>query len=285
VNYFSQTAGHDAWAMVAARLGNRTNRAAFARDFWFNSDSSMQNVLKQPAALRPDWPGAVASFRRALSRVKALSAERSMVSHCITRLPATSRDRARANADLESAMALREKLETEQQDADRRLREADDRWQMASSAVAAHRPGRPGLLALLSGRGRTTRRIWETEHAELSARFVAADRERDSVSRAAQDVANRLAAARRDEEKARSTCDRLTRELEELRRRPLRGLTARAGQSPRARGDPGHALRPQALYQGSWCFLARFQHLAGLRHRRWNRGHLLRRCKSRARSL
>ena len=52
VDYFSQVAGHDAWAMVAARLGNRANRAAFARDFWFNSDSSMQNVLKQSAALR-----------------------------------------------------------------------------------------------------------------------------------------------------------------------------------------------------------------------------------------
>ena len=70
VNYFSQIAGHDAWAMAAARLGNRANRAAFARDFWFNSDSSMQNVLKQPAALRPDWPSAVASSRRALSRVR-----------------------------------------------------------------------------------------------------------------------------------------------------------------------------------------------------------------------
>jgi hypothetical protein len=109
VNYFSQIAGHDAWAMVAARLGNRANRAAFARDFWFNSDSSMQNVLKQPAALRPDWPGAVASFRRALSRVKALSAERSVVSHSIPRLPVASRDRAKAGADLESAIALRGK--------------------------------------------------------------------------------------------------------------------------------------------------------------------------------
>jgi len=218
VNYFSQIAGHYAWAMVAARLGNRANRAAFARDFWFNSDSSMQNVLKQPAALRPDWPSAVASFRRALSRVKTLSAARSVVSHSITRLPVASRDRAKADADLESAIALREKLETEQQDADRRLGEADDRWQMASSAFAAHRPGRPGLFALLFGRGRTARRIWEAEHAELSARFVAADRERDAVSRAAQDVANRFAAARRDEGNTRSTRDRLTRELEELRR-------------------------------------------------------------------
>jgi len=128
-----------------------------------------------------------------------LSAERSMVSHCITRLPVASRDRAQADADLESAITLREKLKIEQQDADRRLREADDRWQMASSALAAHRPGRPGLFALLSGRGRTTRRIWENEHAELNSRFVAADRERDSVSRTARDVTNRLAAACSDE--------------------------------------------------------------------------------------
>jgi hypothetical protein len=216
VNYFSQVGGHDAWAMVAARLGNRANRAAFARDFWFNSDSSMQNVLKQSAALRADWPNAVASFRRALSRVKDLSAERSMVSHCITRLPVASRDRAQADADLESATTLREKLKNEKQDADRRLREADDRWQMASSALAAHQPGRPGLFALLSGRGRTARRIWETEHAELNSRFVAADRERDSVSRIARDVTNLLAAACRDEGNARSRRDRLTHELEEL---------------------------------------------------------------------
>ena len=175
VNYFSQTAGHDAWAMVAARLGNRANRAAFARDFWFNSDLSMRNVLRQAAAPDSDWQGAVASFRRALSRVKDLSAERSVVSRSIIRLPVASRDRAQADADLESAMALREKFETEQQDADRRLREADDRWQMASSTVAAHRPGKPGLFALLSGRGRTVRRIWEEEHAELNGRFVAAE--------------------------------------------------------------------------------------------------------------
>jgi hypothetical protein len=218
VNYFSQIAGQDAWAMIAAPLGNRANRDAFVGDFWFSGNSSMQHVLKQPAALHPDWPGAVASFRRALSRVKALSAERSAVSYSITRLPIASRDRVQADADLESAITLREKFRAEQQDADRRLREADDRWQMASSAVAEHRPGRPGLFALLSGRGRTTRRIWETEHAELNGRFVAADRERDAASRAAQDVANRLAATYRDEGNARSIRDRLTHELEELRR-------------------------------------------------------------------
>ena len=218
VDYFSKTAGRGAWAMIAARLGNRANRAAFVQDFWLNRDSGMQNVLGRSAALPPDWQGAVASFRRALSRVKDLSAERSTVSRAITRLPAASQDHARAEANLESAMALRENLETGQQDANRRLREADDRWQMASSAIAAHRPGRPGLFALLSGRGRVTRWNWKAEHAELNGRFVVADRERDAASRAAQDVANRLAAARREEENVRRICDRLMRELEELRR-------------------------------------------------------------------
>src|ERR1022692_2102179 len=97
VDYFSQTAGHDAWAMIAARLGNRANRATFVQDFWWNRDSGMQNMLGQTAALRPDWQGAVTSFRRALSRVRDLSAERSVVSHSITRLPIASRDHALAD--------------------------------------------------------------------------------------------------------------------------------------------------------------------------------------------
>jgi AAA domain len=218
VNYFSQTAGQDAWAMIAARLGKRANRAAFVQDFWWNRNSGMQNVLRQTAAPRSDWQSAVTSFRRALSRVEDLSAERSVVSCSITRLPVVSRDRAQADADLESAIALAEELETEQKDADRRLREADDRWQMASSAVVAHRPGKPGLFFLLSGHGRTARRTWEVENAELNGRFVAADRERDSASRAAQDVAGRLVAARHEEGNVRGTRDRLTHELEELRR-------------------------------------------------------------------
>ena len=138
VDYFSQTVGQDAWAMIAARLGKRANRAAFVQDFWWNRDSGMQNVLRQTAAPRPDWQSAVTSFRRALSRVKALSARRSVVSHSINRLPVASRDRAQADADHESAIALREELETEQQDADRRLREADDRWQMAIRSATSN---------------------------------------------------------------------------------------------------------------------------------------------------
>ena len=82
VDYFSQIAGDDAWAMVAARLGNRANRTAFTQGFWWNKESGMQNALQQPA---PDWQGAVVSFRRALSRVQDLSAERSVVAHSCVR--------------------------------------------------------------------------------------------------------------------------------------------------------------------------------------------------------
>jgi hypothetical protein len=72
VDYFRQAAGHDAWAMMAARLGNRANRTAFTQDFWWNRESGMQNALREPA---PDWQVAVASFRRALSRLQNLIGE------------------------------------------------------------------------------------------------------------------------------------------------------------------------------------------------------------------
>ena len=74
------------------------------------------------------------------------------------------------------------------------------------------------MRPIFTWRGRTARRIWEAEHTELNGRFVIADRERDAASRAVQDVADRLAAARRDEGNARGTRDRLTHELQELRR-------------------------------------------------------------------
>jgi hypothetical protein len=51
--------------MVAARLGNLANRAALVQDFWWNSDSGMKNVLRQAAALHPDWPW---GGQRALAR-------------------------------------------------------------------------------------------------------------------------------------------------------------------------------------------------------------------------
>jgi hypothetical protein len=53
-DYFRTTAGPGNWAIVAARLGNRTNRNSFVQDFWFSGEVSMRAVLKPR---RPWWTG------------------------------------------------------------------------------------------------------------------------------------------------------------------------------------------------------------------------------------
>jgi hypothetical protein len=87
VDYFTSTArlvhGKGAWGMIAARLGNFTNRNEFTESFWWDSsDSSMARVPANPAA--PDWQAAVTRFRRALAKVHDLAAKRAVVYRAIT---------------------------------------------------------------------------------------------------------------------------------------------------------------------------------------------------------
>ena len=188
----------------AARLGNQPNRG-------------MLDVLRPGADPLSDWRGAVASFDRALSRVKALSDERSVVSRSITQLSATEQDLARASTSLATATVLREELEARWPGTDEQLRVAQERCQLAGATVAAHRAGKPGLFAFPSARHRAARRAWDAEHAELRGRLVVASRQQDEALRTAQDLANQLARTRREEEGARDTRDRLTREADGLR--------------------------------------------------------------------
>jgi hypothetical protein len=86
VDYFTETArtvhGAEAWAMVAARLGNRKNRGQFVDRFWFKS---MIQVLKDPEP--PEWRAAVDTFQAALARVRELAAERAVAARSLSLLP------------------------------------------------------------------------------------------------------------------------------------------------------------------------------------------------------
>ncbi len=219
LDYFSRTAGEDAWAMIAARLGNRTNRSAFVKDFWWSGVAPMRDRLGRTVAPPPDWRSVVARFRTALSLVKTLSSERSEISQSIIRLPFAWRDHARAESGLNSALELRADLAARLSDVNAQLDDADVLWRMASDAITAHRPGKPGPFAFLSTHRRRLRQIWDAEHAELSSRFAEADRHRDTTLRTVQEISARVDAARQQETAARDACDRLNREIEDVNRR------------------------------------------------------------------
>ena len=95
IDYFAETArtvhGDDAWAMIAAKLGNRKNRNEFADKFWWKS---MRHILRQPPS--PDWPSAVGQFRTALARVHSLSTERRVVAQAVSALSRTAAERENA---------------------------------------------------------------------------------------------------------------------------------------------------------------------------------------------
>lgn len=102
LDYFRETAatvhGEGAWAMIAARLGNRKNRAEFVDRFWWKS---MRGALGQ--TVPPDWHTAVQTFTAALNKVNFLADERMRAANALARLPAAQADRAVAALDAESA--------------------------------------------------------------------------------------------------------------------------------------------------------------------------------------
>ena len=56
VNYFSQIAGHDAWAMVAARLGNRANPRCLREGLLVQQRLEHAERAEAARPLRPHWP-------------------------------------------------------------------------------------------------------------------------------------------------------------------------------------------------------------------------------------
>jgi hypothetical protein len=226
LDYFTSTAelacGEDAWAMVAARLGNRANRRAFNDSFWWgvprdggNTGSGMKDILKRLEAAPADWQAAVARFRGAVQRVRDLAAERQAVAEAIARLRASKPERERAAAAITTAERECRKLISGQPALDERLREAGVHWQDARGRYDEHRRDKPGLIVSVSTWFRAGRE-WQEEHRGLREDYQDAAQKCDAARSDARDLQNGLAAARRESSRARSEIARLDAEAQAL---------------------------------------------------------------------
>lgn len=226
VDYFTSTArlvhGEGAWAMIAAKLGNRANRHAFAQSFWWGApgrqDGCMVDLLERLQDRPPDWSAARSKFRAALDKVSALSAERARAALSIARVPSLKHDAQRAFAAITAADAELRTLEAQRPAAEDRLRDADMRHRAASDALENHWCGKPGLIISLSTRFRAGRE-WYAEHATLSEAHRDAERKLNAAQHEASAMESRIAHARQARTKAVNTLDRLTAEFKQERDR------------------------------------------------------------------
>jgi hypothetical protein len=168
----------DAWGLVAARLGRKSNRIKFANAFWFGDKDAevrgFQETLKSfEQAPRANWPAAVTAFRAALRDVQELREERSAVYRTMTPVGTLRENIEAIRAQQTGAESRRNELSAGLDAARRRLAEDEHEATQAEGAVQVHRLRRPGFLVLLLGLSRAAR-TWRAAERELAAALLVA---------------------------------------------------------------------------------------------------------------
>ena len=245
LGYFTETArlvcGDGAWAMVAAKLGNRTNRHAFVQSFWWGTPENgadrtawprsqrpgrgtgntrvpgdgMCDVLKRLEAEPGDWLTTVAEFRHALGRVRELATERENVAAAIERLSIAQARCTWLTETIPKIEARYANLTARQPRIEQRMGTASSRWETADARCKEHQAEKPGLIVSLSTLFRAGRE-WHADDQELRRRREEAERERDAVRQDAETNQRRIADTQRDLRGARKELTRLGEEIDTL---------------------------------------------------------------------
>ena len=211
-----------AWGLLAATLGNKRNRSAFAHGLWFTpKDTKGSDRVDAGPGLKDwlaerhrttgaaAWTDAVTAFTKAAGAEAAIRAERQRAHESLRALPGLTADveraaRATAQAD-EALVRARAAIGPVQTAYDQAATDADAARQRRS----LHREARPPWWESLFTLGAASRR-WHTEDEPLAARQrdaeVLEDRARAGL-RAGQDAeagaVAALDAASADERRAR----------------------------------------------------------------------------------
>ena len=249
LDYFSATAaqvhGEDAWAMVAARLGNWANRKGFADSFWRSpagqdGHGGMDDVLRALETEPVDWPAAVTAFTAAAGTVRALAAQRQEAATAIERLASAETERRQAWAQIQADEQTCRRLVERGRAAERSLAEADADRVAAQNAYAGHRNERPGLLRSLATRSRA-RREWHADH--LARRNVCQDteRHRDQAAQALNRLRGELSDARDASRRDRAKLAQLDQQTRAWQDQAGRAAARWGDHVPAGPGDPATA--------------------------------------------
>lgn len=248
-DYFASTArladGIGAWAMLAARLGDRSANRAFADRWWhgairgadvlFPAGESMSAALRRLKGTTIYWQACVTWFRSTLERVQSMTAERMEVAAALSRLSALEQACEEASLSAETAQGRLADLVARESAAHEAVTAAEEAYRAVLAALGAHELGRPELatltlegiaalrsrsalsVALAGGvrRGRNLRG-WSVARQELRAACETAERTWEQALRAAETLQADVAAARSAVDDRSAELSRLTAEMEPL---------------------------------------------------------------------
>lgn len=162
-----------AWGLIAAKLGNKSNRGTFRSEFWFDKTDPrtkqrlpdtaprMQSRLIQwrdGQAPRLSWSDAQEAFRRAERRVDELIEARQGAQDRLARLAAASREEAVTSARLEKLVADRSMVDETKRRVAGESRRSESALAQMESDRRRHVETRPQALETLFSFGRAARR-------------------------------------------------------------------------------------------------------------------------------
>lgn len=163
----------EAWALLSATLGNKTNRDAFWNSFWWGKRNpgeaadavGFEQLLKAPHPEPRAWKAAVADFQRSLREVQGMKAERveaerrwQLIPVHVAKLERVGVELAevsRNREDLDDKLTAHDRIETVAEADHANLRETVQRqqaakpgfWETVTSFGRAMREWRPGFAA------------------------------------------------------------------------------------------------------------------------------------------
>lgn len=200
-----------AWGLIAARLGNKSNRSAFRSAFWFDETKPhskerlegtaprMQSRLaewQKNRGNRRSWEEGCAAFAAAERRVDSLMEERRCAESHLRNLP-------RAVERVEECAALIDRIQHEIANAEEsliteraRLKRSEQHRDNAITARARHIHVKPGLFETLFSLGRSIRewreelrpfdddvRVAEAHYREASARANGMEQQKSELTK------------------------------------------------------------------------------------------------------
>jgi hypothetical protein len=185
-DYFPELASHildrEAWGLIAAVLGSRSRRDAFAKRFWWSDEIGMKPVLQRVDQMQAefDWGAAVARFRQAERKVGELAHLRQHVADAVEEL-------RRWETEIPKLEATLADTHTECVRRGARFAQLDGWYQQGGFSYAGldqeyqnHLRHKPGFWVSLST-GFKAGRLWAQRHTELAEIRDRARRELDRL--------------------------------------------------------------------------------------------------------